>query len=214
MYKCVRLTLSDGARWAILASGKRKCNIVLESSPTSPNIQTSCFHCCTNCHFLLIRLFRQIFCNICIYRILYITSISLIFFTIEIDSQQINGPVTKPSILKNTKHPNLWLSEAWLTRGHVVLLFFSIIYKFFLANFHFQLHANIWAVSFSKFWNCAAYQVSPILGQISRLDKIGLSAHITCTVSRRKMQKAPPENPNPKRFIKNCIFSIFWFWFL
>ena len=55
-------------------------------------------------------------------------------------------------------------------------------------------------VSFSKFWNCAAYQVSPILGQISRLDKIGLSAHITCTVSRRKMQKAPPENPNPKRF--------------
>ena len=56
------------------------------------------------------------------------------------------------------------------------------------------------AVSFSKFWNCAAYQVSPILGQISRLDKIGLSAHITCTVSRRKMQKAPPENPNQERF--------------
>ena len=66
------------------------------------------------------------------------------------------------------------------------------------------------AVSFSKFWNCAAYQVSPILGQISRLDKIGLSAHITCTVSRRKMQKAPPENPNPKRFIKNCIFFHFF----
>ena len=82
----------------------------------------------------------------------------------------------------------------------MLFYFFSIIYKFFLANFHFQLHANIWAVSFSKFWNCAAYQVSPILGQISRLDKIGLSAHITCTVSRRKMQKAPPENPNPKRF--------------
>ena len=58
------------------------------------------------------------------------------------------------------------------------------------------------AVSFSKFWNCAAYQVSPILGQISRLDKIGLSAHITCTVSRRKMQKAPPENPNKKRFLR------------
>ena len=56
------------------------------------------------------------------------------------------------------------------------------------------------AVSFSKFWNCAAYQVSPILGQISRLDKIGLSAHITCTVSPRKMQKAPPENPNQRRF--------------
>ena len=56
------------------------------------------------------------------------------------------------------------------------------------------------AVSFSKFWNCAAYQVSPILGQISRLDKIGLSAHITCTVSRRKMQKAPTENLNPKIF--------------
>ena len=108
--------------------------------------------------------------------------------------------MTKPSILKNTKHPNLWLSEAWLTRDHVVLLFLAQFINSFLANFHFQLHANIWAVSFSKFWNCAAYQVSPILGQISRLDKIGLSAHITCTVSRRKMQKAPPENPNPKRF--------------
>ena len=55
------------------------------------------------------------------------------------------------------------------------------------------------AVSFSKFWNCAAYQVSPILGQISRLDKIGLSAHITCTLSPRKMQKAPPENRFPRR---------------
>ena len=65
------------------------------------------------------------------------------------------------------------------------------------------------AVSFSKFWNCAAYQVSPILGQISRLDKIGLSAHITCTLSPRKMQKAPPENPNQKRFPRRQ-FCISW----